>query len=337
MSMRCISTMKTTAAPFFLSFLFSLLAWAVHAEERLIPLDEFHATMPMMPGLKSKGLEVEVWVQRDVNAPEGATGVAVRCAPLHLLKPEEVAALAEACAAALKDEDFRKEIDGYNGKFEYEAKTVEGRKCVLVQRGAELVLIPEEIAKLKEALALAQAAAAEAWYKMLLTARTLPEKTAQAHPPKAANLFFTAKLGEVPAEGLDYEVSLRYWNFSSRWVTTFRAAHNLKFARGGGTGGEWVKLMMEQVALALEAVGRKEAFACESPPDAKQYKFTVKPNLMTQKADVAFEQNLATGWHLQAQGSFGVAQLAKIREVMAKGEALEKWFKEHEGWFLERE
>lgn len=340
--MRRISCMKTTTAPFLLLFLFFLLASALHAEERLIPLDGFFLTVPVTDAPNMRGMEVKVRVRRNKLEPQGSTSIGVSCPSLNsddqTLEPDEVAAFMEACAAALKDQEYRKEIQRMNFKTVYEVATVKGCKRVRISRGAEAFMIPEEGARLQEALA--RAAAAEAWYKMLLTAHTLPEKTAEAHPPKSTGCRLQSTLGRVHAEGLEYEVTLQRAGYARR--QPYRVVHKmLHIARGGKKtfirviSGEWVKPMMEQVALALEAVEKKESFVFESPVDGDGNKYSVTANLATQQADMVADTFGGNGKRVPEQCSFAVAQLAEIRAVAVQCAAREKWFAEHEAWFFE--
>ena len=247
--------MKTTA-PFFLSFLFSLLASAMRAEEGLIPLKEFAIMVPVTKMPNPKGLEVEVRVMRPGSEPLGGTATEVQCPAIPFfnksLQPDDRAALLEACAAALSGQEYRKETERKPGRSEYDCKTVyevvtvEGQKRVRIGRagvrgGGDAFLDPEVGARLKEALV--QAAAAEAWYKMLLTARTLPEKTAAAHPPKATGYMMYCKLdvvhgeglGDAQAKGLDYRVLLQKAGYTQG--PTFHVDHSLQFVTMRGTQG----------------------------------------------------------------------------------------------------
>lgn len=334
--------MKTPAALFFA---FTLLAAAVTAAEtRLIPFDEFFVSVPVEDVTAAaggaSGIQVSVRVSRGVQVPLGETKVEVSCPELSFpersLDAEEVAVFLEACAAASRGEVFRQEVRRGINKTAYESALMEGGWRVRMRRGGEVLFAPQEGARLKASLA--QAAAAEAWYRELLTAGTLPVKTAAAHPPKAAGCFLISKLGGVRAEGLEYEVTLRKLPFKG--AQPYSVTHGLRFIRLGGgrssTSGEWVKRLLEQVALALQAVGRKEAFAFVSPPGGRDNHFTVKANLETQQADVTFEPGSVYGRHSPVEGSFDVKQLAEIREIAAQGEAREKWFAEHEGWFFEK-
>ena len=338
-------TMKTTAA--LLSFLFACLAAACvagAAETRLIPFDEFFVSVPLEDVTAAAGgaggIQVSVRVSRGVQTPLGSTKVEVSCPglsfPERSLDAEEVAVFLEACAAASRGEVFRQEVRRGINKTIYESALMEGGWRVRMRRGGEVLFAPQEGARLKASLA--QAAAAEAWYRELLTAGTLPEKTAEAHPPKAAGFFLISKLGGVRADGLEYEVTLRKWPFKG--AQPYSVTHGLRyFALGGrhtSMSGEWVKRLLEQVALALQAVGRKEAFAYVSPQGGRDIHFTVTANLETQQADVTFNPG-HTGKHSPVEGSFGVKQLAEIREIATQGPAREKWFSQHEGWFFEKE
>lgn len=336
--------MKTTAALFPILFAWlALVAAAAGAEARLIPFDEFYLSVPVEDVTAAAGgaggLQVAVRVSRGVQEPLGGTKVEVSCPglsfPEQSLDAEEVAVFLEVCAAAGRGEVFRQEVRSGIHKTVYEAARVEGAWRVRMRRGGEVLFAPQEAARLKASLA--QAAAAEAWYRELLTAGTPPVKTAAAHPPRAAGFFLISKLGGVRAEGLEYEVSLRNYHFKG--APKYSVTHGLRFFSLGGrhssTSGEWVKRLLEQVALALQAVGRKEAYAFVSPQDGRDHKFTVKANLETQKADVTFEPGSYFGRHSPVEGSFDVKQLAEIREIAAQGAAREKWFAEHEGWFFE--
>ena len=71
------------------------------------------------------------------------------------------------------------------------------------------------------------------------------------------------------------------------------------------------------VALALNAVGKKQAYQFEAPPDGPKDssgRFTVTANLTTQKADVTFEPGRFFGHHSPVPGAFDPAQLTAIRE-----------------------
>lgn len=347
-------TMKTTAAPFLLAFLFSLLASAIHAEGRLIPMDDFHITVPVSQVPNPKGLEVTVWVQRPEIPTIGGTGIQVHCmaltTPDKSLNLDDRAAFMEACAAALSGKDFRKELHEEFWKTVFEVVTAEGQKRVRIGRngvygGGDAFLAPEEGALLKEALA--RASAAEAWYKLLLTADALPTQTAEAHPPKAKGYLMSSKLGGVHAEGLDnilvkgldYVVSLQKIGYTKG--PTFRVDYSLLYVTMRGTQkvnnstfGEWATHMMEQVVLALEAAGEKRAFKFESPAEQKDHKHTVTANVAAQKVDVAFDTTEFDGKHTLVQCSFAVAQLAELRALGALEEERQKWFTEHEGLFF---
>ncbi len=332
--------------PTALLFAFTLLAAAVTAsagaETRLIPFDEFFLSVPLEDVTAAAGgIQVSVRVSRGVQEPLGSTKVEVSCPvlafPERSLDAEEVAVFLEACAAASRGEVFRQEVRRGINKTVYESALMEGGWRVRMRRGGEVLFAPQEAARLKASLA--QAAAAEAWYRELLTAGTLPEKTAAAHPPKAAGFFLISKLGGVRAEGLEYEVTLRKFPFKG--AQKYSVTHGLRYFALGGSqtsmSGAWVKRLLEQVALALQAVGRKEAFAYVSPQNGRDNKFTVTANLETQQADVTFDAGGYTGKHSPVQGSFGVKQLAEIRAIAAQGPAREKWFAEHESWFFEKE
>lgn len=346
-----MTRMKKTS----LLFLAALqMAAAAGAEERLIPFDSFSIYVPVTDESNSRGLKVKVQVDRNRVVPQGFTDIEVSCPALHsdfrTLEPEEREAFMNACTAALNGQEYREEIQRKSLKTVFEVVTVNGYKRVRIGRGGEVFLIPEEGARLKEALV--QAAVAEAWYKMLLTAHALPEKTAEAHPPKADGYRLQASLGSVHGEGLDYQVSLQREGYTKR--KPYRVEYSVHNASQRGnqrineiTDGEWVKRMMEQVVLALEAVGRKEAFAVEAAARKEPFmvallggrsrKFTVTANLTTQKADVSYDSIGYEGNQPPKQYSFAVSQLAEIRAVAAQEGAQAKWFAEHEGWFFERE
>ena len=101
--------------------------------------------------------------------------------------------------------------------------------------------------------------------------------------------------------------------------------------------GEWVKPMMEQVVLALEAVEQQKAFAFASTADGDGNTYTVTANGATLKADVVADTVGVGGKRVPYPCSFAVTQLAELRAVRAQSEAREKWFVEHEGWFFEKE
>ena len=346
-----ISCMKTTA---FL-FLFALLSAAPGAEERLIPFDEFFISVAFVVTPK---LEVAVQVQRGGDEPQGRTGIAlVSPTSLHskgALEPDEVASLVAACDAALNARAYHKEIWHGNEKWVYETVKVDDHTRVSV---GGVVFEWYETLKLKEALV--QATVAEAWFKKLLTERTLPAQTAVARPLRVRSPNLNFKVGEVSGDGLTYAVALK--QSSSNPSQQYQVQQVVNFKRPGGYQGNmygvyggWIGAMMEQVALALDAVQRKKDFTYEAPPDAAEGrygKFSVTANLTTQKADVVidmsrpFEKPNTSGIilmprHLNeekplVQGSFAVRDLAAIRKLTTQGEAWAKWFAEHEAWFFE--
>jgi hypothetical protein len=335
----CISCMNTTAA-FFLSTLLLAAAAAGAKDERLIPIDDFSIIVhvndrPPVAG-RWEGLRVTVSVFRGGEEPVGSTITRVSCpgisAPYRTLEEEDVAVFQKACAAALQGQDFREEVRMSMGRTVYEVVTVDGKKRVSLQRGGTVLLAPEEGARLKESLA--QAAAAVAWYQKLLSERTLPAKTAAAHPPVAADYFLSSKLGEVHAEGLDYEVAVTHHR------EPYQVEHALRYIRLGGfestVSGPWVEDMLGEVARALRAVAKGQKFEVTSTRNRSGDGYGVRANLTTQQADVEFDAGSDFGKQSRVQGAFTADQLAAILKIAAGGEAREKWFAEHEAWFFER-
>ncbi len=337
--------MKTTAA----LLLFALPAAGVSAagaEERLIPFDEFFLSVPVTGRLNFDGLQLAVQMRRGVNEPVGRTGIEVVRSRVSLpdrtLTAEELAALMEALNAALKAQPYRREVPRGLDKSVFETAKVDDHTRVRMHRPdeGEVLFEPEETIKLK--LALEQALVAEAWLKKLLTERTLPVQTAEAHPPKGPSPYLKSEVGKVSGEGLTYEVALS--NLPPPQAPEFRVEQGLSFYTPRGIfyskRGEKVKRMMEHVALALDAVGRKEAFTFDAMQDGdegERGEFTVTANLETHKADVVIDPGRAFGRHAPALGSFAVAQTAAIRKLLAQGDAWQKWLTEHEVWFLEAE
>lgn len=354
-------------------------AAAIRAEERLIPFDDFliSADLNGPPERESKKLRVSVQVRRMAEDPKLLASIHVDCPELRpwfsLLEPVDTAALVAAGTAALKGLDYRQECDVRMPKSIYEVVTVEGGKRVRMRPGGappysakeadklkEVLFTPEEAVRLKETLA--EAAAAQAWYKMLLTARSMPAQTAAAHPPQASGYCLISKVGvvcgDIRKEGLCYEATVYHFNTDQK--RQHEVWHGLQFHYYGdhrwnalnygehtdSTARSWIKPMMDQVALALEAVAKQQAFIFESPPgfmgafgasNDTTHKFTMTANLATQQADVKFIPGypcgLMGGTH--AGGSFDVAQLAAIRELNAEVVAREQWCAEHEGWFFD--
>lgn len=333
--------MKTMAALFLL--LATLPASVAGADERLIPIDEFYLSVPVndppAEAGKREGLRVAVRVQRSEHEPQGGTKIMVSCLgfrnSIGPLETDEVAAFLEACAAATSGQEYRKEIRHSIHKFIYEVVTVDGQKRVSLRRGGEVLLAPEEGARLKESLALA--AAAEAWYQMLLTARTLPVKTAAAHPPKAADFILNSKLGEVAVEGLGYEVSLTH---DLRWqAEPYQVTHEVKYYSHGMavsmSSGAWVLDMLTEVSHALRAVAKGQKFEATTTQGRRGVGFTVTANLETQRADMTYDGSF-TGGLSHYQGSFSKEHLAAIEKLANSGEAWAYWFSQHEGWFFEK-
>ena len=169
-------------------FLFALLSAALGAEERLIPLDEFSITVPLTKGANPKGLKVDVWMHRPMREPMdetvpyeqrhgvyllGDAGTDVQCPTIRfsekMLLPDDQAAVLEACAAAVKGQEYHKETERkfrqaeWNYKTVYEVVTVEGAKRVRIGRsgvdgGGDAFLDPAEGARLTEVLVKAAAA-----------------------------------------------------------------------------------------------------------------------------------------------------------------------------------
>ena len=370
--------MKKTAL-LFLSAL--LLAAAAGAEERLIPFDDFliSANLNGPPERESKKLRVSVMVRRMADDPKPRSITSVDCPVLvswhRLLNRDDQAALVAAGAAALSGQEFRQECGARTTKTVYEVVTVDGAKRVRLRTGGapsyaakeadklkEVLFTPEEAVRLKDTLA--EAEAAEAWYKLLLTETQMPVKTAAAHPPLASGYELISKVGEVCGEirnaGLGYEATVYHFNLDQK--RQHDVWHGLQFRYYGesfystkycvdymgNTEPDWIKPMMDQVALALEAVGKQQAFTFKSPPGSMgahgatndtNYKYTVTANLATQQADVRFIPGYPIGLYggTHEGGSFGVAQLAAIRELNARVDAREKWCTEHEAWFFERQ
>ena len=360
-------------------FLFALLFTTVSAEERLIPFDDFliSADLNGPRERESKKLRVSVMVRRMADDPKPRSLTSVDCPELvswhRLLNRDDQAALVAAGAAALSGQEYRRECGARTTKTVYEVVTVDGGKRVRLRTGGapswaakeankvnEVLFAPEEAVRLKDTLA--EAEAAEAWYKLLLTETQLPVKTAAAHPPRASGYEFISKVGEVCGDirkaGLGYEATVYHFNLDQK--RQHDVWHGLQFYyygehRGttiysgdhmGNSDPDWRKPMMDQVELALEAVGKQQVFTFESPPGAMgahgatndtNFKFTVTANLATQQADVRFIPGYPIGLYGETHtgGSFGVAHLAAIRELKARVDAREKWCTEHEGWFFE--
>ena len=338
--------MKTTA---FLFLLALLSAAPGAAEERLIPFEDFLISVTVKDPAKRESPKVEVTLQVERNALKHKPGTAIEvtCPVLasanRTLEHEDVAALMGACAAAMSGQEYRQEV---RPKTVYEVVTVSEGRRVRMRRDGEVLFAPQEAGWLKEMLA--QATAAEAWYKMLLTARTLPVKTAEARPPQATYYYLSSKVGEVRGKGLGYEAAFEH----------YKLHYKLKQSQGYGVRmglyldeppptayGRWVQRLKGQVELALEAVRKQQAFAYESPPEQTAGaggavitgKFSVTANLATQQAEVDIGPDLSMDlieFRGHVQGSFGVAQLAELRELDARVEAQAKWFTEHEAWFF---
>lgn len=323
----------------------ALFGSSAFADDRLIPFDDFYVSVETNDSLNRVGklnsLDVTVQVSRAGSAED--ISIEVNCyefsSTRRELFEEDVKAFLEACDAATKSQDYRKEISSQTqfGRDNtlYAVLTVNQQKRVFVTRGETALFAPDEGAKLKHALA--QARAGEAWFRKLLTEQKLPAKQPDAKPPQANNYYLTSKLGEVTGEGLSYEVALRNYRFNA---VPYQMEHSLRFVTLGGSegssGGDWVKGMVDQIALAWNAAAKKQAYSFKSPATRSVDKFTVTANLTTQQADVEFQPGSFFGKHSPIQGSFSKAQLAEIRQVMALSEARKKWFVEHEDWFFER-
>ncbi len=329
--------MKTTTA----FFLFTLLAAAAHAaEDRLIPFDELFIDVGINGA--SQKLRVAVKVQRTAHEPLGSAAIEVSCPDFtsqnKTLEITEVADFLAACKAAANGEAYRKEVRTGFDKTVYEVVKVSDGTRVSALRGRQVMFDPEEGARLKETLA--QAVVTAEWYRLLLREHSLPAKTAEAHPPKAASFYLSSRVGGVQCEGMGYEVLLTHLGRPTD--LQYFVMHGLRHASLHGgmsiSRGEWVKSLLAQVSLALQAAEKNTAFRFESAPSSAQgSKFTVTANLMTQRADVTFVPGRIFGKSSPEECSFGVAELTAIRELAEQGEARAKWFTEHEEWLLEGE
>lgn len=324
--------------------LFTHLAALAVADDRLIPFDRFYISVPVDGARNTREMRVSVRIFRSTHQPEDVADIQLTLPGLRSSLPplnsDEVSALMEACSAAKNNQDYHKEVRFDIHKTIWEAAVVDGQRQVRIRRGGEALISLDQVARLRESLA--QAEAAQAWYEKLLTEHTLPKKTENAHPPHAASYFLIARLGAVSAEGLDYEVSLNH--YGAPLNDAYQVNHGVRFFALGESmstsSGAWVKSMLDHVALALNAVGKKQAYQFEAPPDGQKDssgRFTVTANLTTQKADVTFEPGRHFGRHSPIEGAFDLAQLTAIRELVAQGEARQKWFAEHEAWFFEKQ
>jgi hypothetical protein len=171
-------------------------------------------------------------------------------------------------------------------------------------------------------------------------------KTKAAHPPQASFYYLRSKVGEVRGKGLVLvnEVMREHSEFDRQLKRSEEhgVSMGLHLDEHPNTArSPWVQRLMGQVELALEAVGKQQAFAYESPLERAfegAGKFTVTANVATQRVEVGIGPKLSMDlWEFSGpvQGSFGVAQLAEIRGLAAGAEAQAKWFAEHEGWFFE--
>lgn len=317
--------------------LFTQLAALAVADDRLIPFDEFYISVPVDGARNTRGVRVSVRISRSTHQPEGVADIELTlpglASSLPPLNSDEVSALMEACSAAKNDQDYHKEVRFHIHKTIWEAAVVDGQRQVRIRRGGEALISLDQIARLRESLI--QAEAAQSWYEKLLTEHTLPPKMDSAYPPPATSFFLIARLGAVSAEGVDYEVSLNH--YGGPIEDGFQLNHGVRFSALRGSmstsSGAWVKSMLDHVALALNAVGKKQAYQFEAPPAGPKDssgRFTVTANLTTQKADVTFEPS-------GHEGAFDLAQLTAIRELVAQCEARRKWFSEHEAWFFEKQ
>lgn len=229
------------------------LALPCHAEECLIPMDQFFISVETNDWLRRpenrNGLNVSVTMTRGEGEKAGATKVEVDCYEFESaergLSDEDQQVFAKAAEAATRKEAFSRQILSPTlfAKKEtlFESKEVDGAWVVTMTRGGNTgTFIPEEGERLKNALV--EARAGEKWFKELLYAKKAPEPTPVAHPPRSNFFMISSSIGKVGGRGVDYEVSVSSFPMGEE---RYHVEHWLRFSQGeegmGTSSGKWVE------------------------------------------------------------------------------------------------
>lgn len=226
---------------------------------------------------------------------------------------------------------------GFRGEVEtiFESTEEKGEWVAKVtRRGATAVFDPAESARLKAALAEAKAGAA--WFKLLRKADKLPEKTAQAHPPKSDGYYLSSSVGTVDGGEMDYEVSLRAMSHGGK--TTYHTENTLTIG-GSTTSGGWVDKALDKISEAAAAAKAGKDFTYESPDDEHKGEdtfYTITANLQTGKGDVLLVPGKFFKSNKVWKGSYGVDEVKQIQKLKADAKVRQKWFEENESLFFKR-
>jgi hypothetical protein len=215
----------------------------------------------------------------------------------------------------------------------YEVVEVDGKKMIRITRGEEKAeFLPVEAAKVRAALA--QARSGQAWFRKLLTDKTMPIPNEEARAPQANGYYLTSPIGTISGKGIGYEVSVSSHSFGQ--TPQYSIGHTLcLYAADGhlnGTLGAPAG-MLQKISSALEAVKAGRAYSFTSGED-KGRRYSVTANLNTKEADIILNPGEFFKNRNSEKGYFGLAQLADIRKLIDGCDERIKWFQANEHLFF---
>jgi hypothetical protein len=329
------------------SLLVSLLLALPLSGGDLIPFNAFHVSVETNDWMDRRNegdrLHVSVSVSRSAEEPNGSTSVEVNCfefeAAQRMLPDTDLEVFMAAGDAAQDGKEFRKSVKTktFRGEKEtiYEVVEVDGKKMIRIRRGEEQAeFLPGEAAKVRAALA--QARAGQTWFRKLLVEETMPVPNEEARAPQAKGYYLDSSIGTVSGKGIGYEVSVN--SYSRTEDPQYTIGHTLCLYSGDGElngtlGGDWVAGLLQKIALALEAVEAGHAYTFTSG-DEEGRRYSVTANHNTKEADVSLNPGEFFKNRNAEKGSFGKAQLADIRKLIADCDARIKWFQTNEHLFF---
>jgi hypothetical protein len=164
----------------------------------------------------------------------------------------------------------------------------------------------------------------------------MPVPNEEARAPQAKGYYLDSSIGTVSGKGIGYEVSVN--SYSRTEDPQYTIGHTLCLYSGDGElngtlGGDWVAGLLQKIALALEAVEAGHAYTFTSG-DEEGRRYSVTANHNTKEADVSLNPGEFFKNRNAEKGSFGKAQLADIRKLIADCDARIKWFQTNEHLFF---
>ncbi len=250
---------------------------------------------------------------------------------------EDLETFFEACDAAERGEDFRKEILSSTlfgtTMTRFRTDPLGSKHVVRVRRGeVEVYFAAEQGENTRKAVAMAEIG--RAWFNQLLNAKALPEARPEIRPPTGEGLSLSSIVGEVTGGAFAVEVGV---HASSMQGVGYRIGYGLRGKDGWSTGGAWVEGMITTVAQAIDAgkAGKPFSHQSDSGRRGKEDTVFVTANPVTGHAEVMikFGEGLLEDQPI-AFGTFGETELSAIRKHEAAAEVRRKWFEEQKHWFL---